>query len=79
MSKITLNSLLNFVCENVEEREAFNKYSKVVSEYHKNTKEKYYGGCYYLGGQLKLQLDDELSLESIKKVREITKQTKWKI
>lgn len=74
MSKITLNSLINFVCENAEESEAFNKYSKVVTDYYNKTKEKYYGGCYYLGGQLRMSLDDELSLESIKKVREINAQ-----
>ena len=74
MSKITLNSLLNFVCENAEEREAFNKYSKVVSEYHNNTKEKYYGGHYYFGGQIRLHPDDEISLKTVEKVRQINKQ-----
>jgi len=72
LPKLTLNSLLNFVFENEEEREAFNKYSKVLSEYLANTKEKYYNGHYYFGGQIKLHPDDEISLKTVEKVREIT-------
>ncbi len=72
LPKITLNSLLNFVFENEEEREAFNKYSKVLYEYLADTKSKYYSGNYYLGGQLKMHSDDELSLKTVEKVREIT-------
>ena len=48
LPNLTLNSLLNFVFENNEEKEAFNKYSKVLAEYLADTKEKYYFGYYYL-------------------------------
>jgi hypothetical protein len=72
LPNLTLNSLLNFVFENEEEREAFNKYSKVLYEYLENTKEKYYNGHYYLGGQIRLCPNDELSLKTIEKVREIS-------
>lgn len=74
LPNLTLNSLLNFVFENNEEREAFNKYSKVLAEYLADTKEKYYFGYYYLGGQIKMHSDDELSLKTIEKVRNITEQ-----
>lgn len=74
LPNLTLNSLLNFVFENNEEKEAFNKYSKVLAEYLADTKEKYYFGYYYLGGQIKMHPDDELSLKTIEKVRNITEQ-----
>jgi hypothetical protein len=74
LPKLTLNSLLNFIFENEEEREAFNKCSKVLSECLAETKEKYYSGYYYLGGQIKMHPDDELSLKKIEKARDITKQ-----
>ena len=44
LPKLTLNSLLNFVFENDDEREAFNKYSKVLSEYLEDTKKYYKNG-----------------------------------
>ncbi len=38
MNKITLNTLLNFAFENDEERDAFNKYSSVLTYYDNETK-----------------------------------------
>ena len=74
MNKITLNTLLNFAFENDEERDAFNKYSSVLTYYDNETKQKYLNGCYYLGGQIKLHPDDELSLKIIENVQNITLQ-----
>lgn len=75
MNKITLNTLLNFEFENDEERMAFNKYSSVLTYYDNETKKKYLNGYYYLGGQIKLHPDDELSFKIIENVRNITLQT----
>ncbi len=74
LPKLTLNSLLNFVFENEEEREAFNKYSKVLSEYLEDTKGPFYKGHYYFGGQIRLHPDDEISLKTVEKVKEINAQ-----
>ncbi len=74
LPKLTLNSLLNFVFENDDEREAFNKYSKVLYEYLANTKEKYYNGHYYFGGQIRLHSDDEISLKTVEQVKKINAQ-----
>lgn len=74
MNKITLNTLLNFVFENDEERKAFNKYSSVLTEYYNDTQKKYYNGCYYFGGQIKMRPDDEWSLKLVEDVKNITLQ-----
>ncbi len=72
MNKITLNTLLNFDFENDEERIAFNKYSNVLTEYYNDTQKKYYNGCYYFGGQIKMRPDDEWSLKLVEDVKNIT-------
>ena len=74
LPKATLNTLLSFVTENDTERAIFNKLDKQVLNYYLgDTKQKYYNGMFYLGGQVKMRPDEEITLDKIKEVREISK------
>jgi hypothetical protein len=69
LSKATLNTLLEFVPNNDVERYLFNKLNKqVLYSYLADTKNKYFNGIFYLGGQTKMTLNDEITLEKIKEI-----------
>ena len=73
--KATLNTLLTFVPNNDVERHIFNKLNKqVLTSYLIDTKSKYFNGIFYLGGQVKMTPDEEITIEKIKEVRHIDRQ-----
>ena len=75
LHKATLNILLSFVPNNDNERIIFNNLNKeVLTSYYNDTKTTYSNGIFYLGGQVKMTPDEEITLDKIKKVREISKQ-----
>ena len=75
LPKATLNILLTFVPNNDNERIIFNNLNKeVLTSYYNDTKTTYSNGIFYLGGQVKMTPDEEITLDKIKKVREISKQ-----
>ena len=73
--KATLNTLLNFVPNNDVERKLFDTLNKqVLTSYSIDTKTKYFNYMFYLGGQIKMTPDEEITIEKIKEVREIDRQ-----
>jgi hypothetical protein len=63
----SLRQLIDFVPLNEKEQSIYNIIPKksVLQKYLDDTKSKWYGGKYYLGGQIKLGLDDEITPELI--------------
>ena len=75
LHKATLNILLAFIPNNDNEKIIFNNLNKeVLTSYYNDTKTTYSNGIFYLGGQVKMTHDEEITLDKIKKVREISKQ-----
>ena len=75
LPKATLNTLLNFVPNNDVERKLFDTLNKqVLTSYSIDTKTKYFNYMFYLGGQIKMTPDEEITIEKIKEVREIDRQ-----
>ena len=70
--KATLHSLLQFVPyqTNNDEKIMYNKLDKQVLTYYSNNIRH---GTFYLGGQIAMRPDEEITLEKIKEVREIDK------
>ena len=73
-NKATLNTLINFVPEDEFESEIFNVNKSVLTKYFNDTKESWSKGKFYLGGQIPMDLDEEITFSKIKNVKEITKQ-----
>jgi hypothetical protein len=73
-SKVTLNILLNFVPEDEIESKIFNVNTTVLTKYLNNTKDSWSKGKFYLGGQIPMNLDEEITFSKINNVREISKQ-----
>ena len=72
LPKATLNTLIEFVPNNERERNIFDKLNKsVLSTYHDDTKKTYLNGMFYLGGQIKMSPNQEITLDKIFEVREI--------
>ena len=63
----TLSKLLDFVPQNDAEIAVYNANTSVLHTYLDNTKSSWSGGKYYLGGQIELGLDDEITNELIAK------------
>ena len=75
LSESTLNNLLNFDPKNYIEESIFNSINKNVLKIYLNyTIQPYSEGQFYLGGQIKMSPDQEITLEKINEVREIEKQ-----
>jgi hypothetical protein len=70
----TLNKLLTFVPENDEERAIFDSLKKsVLTEYLIDSKSSWSKGQFYLGGFIKMNPDEEITLkkfDEVKKMRE---------
>jgi hypothetical protein len=64
----TLSKLLDFVPQNDAEIAVYNANTSVLHTYLDNTKSSWSGCKYYLGGQIKLGLDDEITPELIAQV-----------
>ena len=63
----TLRKLLDFTPQNDKEHEIYNVKKSILQTYLDNTKSSWYGGKYYLGGQIPLGLDDEITPKLISK------------
>lgn len=74
LPKCTINNMIQFVPRNNEEELLYNSINKnVLYEYLNDTQHKYNSGYFYLGGQIKMTPDDEITAEKINEVREITR------
>jgi len=73
-NKSTLNILLGFVPKDEIESKIFNVNKSVLNKYFNDTKESWSKGKFYLGGQIPMHLDEEITFLKIKNVKEITKQ-----
>ena len=73
-NKATLHSLINFVPKDEFESEIFNVNKSVLTKYFKDTKESWSKGKFYLGGQIPMDLDEEITFSKIKNVKEIQRQ-----
>lgn len=73
-NKATLNSLLNFVPDNDFESEIFNVNKSVLNKYFKDTKEYWNKNKFYLGGQIPIEPNEEITFSKINNVREIQRQ-----
>ena len=63
----TLRKLLDFTPLNEKEHNIYNINKSILQTYLDNTKSSWSGGKYYLGGQIKLSLDDEITQKLIDK------------
>jgi hypothetical protein len=71
-SVITLNNLLAFVPENDKEREIFNSCKKnILTEYLIDTKSRWGGGQFYLGGFIPMKPDEEITIKIIEEIKVI--------
>jgi hypothetical protein len=69
-----LNTLIEFKPNNDKEREIFESCKKdVLNEYLADTKSTWSNGTFYLGGQIKMNPYEEITLDKIKEVREISR------
>ena len=74
LPKGTLNNMINFVPTTLQERIIYNSIDKsALDEYFNDTKKTYYNGQFYLGGQIKMGPDDEITLKKIDETRDITR------
>lgn len=72
---ISLNKLIEFTPNDDTEREIFESCKKdVLNEYLADTKSTWSKSTFYLGGQIKMNPDEEITLDKIKEVRKISKQ-----
>jgi hypothetical protein len=77
LPKTTLTYLINYIPNNDNEKILYEKLDiQVLSSYLKDTESKYLGGSFYLGGQIKMKPDEEITLTKIDEARQITKQLK---
>jgi hypothetical protein len=73
--KATLKTLLSFVPNTHVERYIFNNLNKLVlNSYLTDTKSKSFNGIFYLGGQVKMTINEEITIEKIKEARDIDRQ-----
>jgi hypothetical protein len=74
LPKANLNTLLEFIPNGDEERNLFNTLKKdVLNEYLADIKSTWSKGTFYLGGQIKMNPDEEITLDKIKEVRDISR------
>lgn len=72
--KITLNTLIEFIPdENNEIEILYKQLNKDVLQNYLHDKNEYFNGYYYLGGQIKMKPDEEITIDKINEVRQITK------
>ena len=73
-NKVTLNALMNFVPEDENEREIFNINKNILTKYLKDTKQYWSDGKFYLGGQIPIETNEEITFSKINNIKEIQKQ-----
>lgn len=64
---VTLRQLIAFQPENDREKELYDINHDIINDMNKHLQD----NRYYLGGQIKMDYDDEINLDSFDKVREI--------
>jgi hypothetical protein len=64
---VTLRQLIAFQPENDREKELYNINYDIINDMNKHLQD----NRYYLGGQIKMNYDDEINLDLFDKVREI--------
>ncbi len=75
LPKTTLTYLINYVPNNDTERILYEKLDvQVLTSYLNDSKSQWFGGSFYLGGQVKMKPDEEITLKKIDEVRQISKQ-----
>ena len=73
LPKATLNTLLSFIPNNEEERNIYENLNKrVLDDYCNKTKMNYSKNIFYLGGQLKMSPDEEITLDKINQAKLIS-------
>ena len=73
LPKCTLNNLINFVPKSKQEILLYNSINKeALQEYLNDTKKSYSKGQFYLGGQLLMYPDEEITLKKFDEVRDIS-------
>ncbi len=65
--KVTLNKLLSFVPNNEDEEKLFKIDKSVLTNYHNQVLQSSYG-IFYLGGYIKLTVDDDITLSQIEEI-----------
>ena len=74
-SRTTLTYLINYIPGNDIERINYEKLDmSVLSYYLRESQSNILSGFFYLGGQLKMKLDEEITLAKIAEARQITSQ-----
>lgn len=72
INSASLNELIKFIPSNGFEADSYNKLNKeVLDRYLSDTKQRWSDGKFYLYGQVKISLDEQITLEKINQVREI--------
>lgn len=67
INRVTIQQLIEFTPENDTERDIYNINQNILN----NMIQQLEKDIYYLGGQIKMSLDDEINMELFCKVREI--------
>ena len=73
-NKVTLNTLLNFVPQDENECEIFDVNKSVLTKYLNDTKESWSKGKFYLGGQIRMETNEEITFLKINNVKKINEQ-----
>ena len=72
LTEVSLNTLVNFTTTDLDEIEIMSKISRdVLNQLHKISKEKRSYGYYWLGGQIKMGMNDVITLCKINEARKI--------
>lgn len=70
--EVSLNTLINFTTTDPDEIEIMNKISRdVLNDLYKSSKEKWSYGYYWLGGQIKMDINDTITQCKINEARKI--------
>lgn len=69
--EVSLNTLVEFKSQDINEEESMTavNWNVVVNNLISNTKESFADGYYWLGGQIKMNRDDLISMEKIHKAK----------
>ena len=72
--KITLSYLINYI-PNETDKPSYEKLNtQVLSSYLDDTKNVYFKGSFYLGGHIKMTIDEEITLEKIDDTKKLSEQ-----
>ena len=73
-NKATLNSLINFVPKDEIESAIFNVNKSVLNKYFKDTTQSWSNGKFYLGGQVPMNPNEEITFLKINNAKKIHQQ-----